>query len=137
MVSPMDTFFTSIGCMDGRVQDVIANFGREKFGVEYADTITEAGIVGLLAKSPVSHELMEDLKFKVTDVSVGKHHSAGVIVHGHAECAGNPVTDEKQKEDIKKSVEVIRSLVNSIPVFGLFVHRSISDPEVWVAQEVV
>ena len=27
-----ETFFTSVGCMEGRVQEVVAQFGRRKFG---------------------------------------------------------------------------------------------------------
>lgn len=50
--APLDgqAFFTSVGCMDGRSQRAVATWGREKFDAEYADTITEAGLVGLLAK---------------------------------------------------------------------------------------
>ena len=131
-----ETFFTAVGCMDGRVQDVIATFGRQKFGVKYADTITEAGIVGKLATESVDKLLVNSLKFKVVDVSIGKHHASGVVVHGHAECAGNPVEDEKQKDDIRKSVQLVQSLVGSIPVVGVFVHRSESDSDQWVAEEI-
>ncbi len=43
MSMPGETFFTSIGCMDGRVQGPVAEFGREKFGGQFADAITEPG----------------------------------------------------------------------------------------------
>lgn len=134
MSNSNETFFTAVGCMDGRVQDVIATFGQQKFGVKYPDTITEAGIVGKLAIESVDQSLMDSLKFKVVDVSIGKHHASGVVVHGHAECAGNPVEDEKQKDDIRKSVQVVQSLVGSTPVVGVFVHRSELDPSKWVAE---
>lgn len=129
-----ETFFTSVGCMDGRVQDVIAVFGREKFGATYPDTITEAGMAGKLPLKEQS--LLDGIKFKAVDVSVGKHHAKGIVVHGHAECAGNPVDDEKQKDDIKKSVEVIKSLISTVPVVGVFVHRSADDSTKWIAEEI-
>lgn len=117
-----EMFFTVVGCMDGRVQEVVSNFGREKFGAEYPDTITEAGIVGLIANNP-SPESVENLKLKLL-VSLEKHHSKGIIVDGHQECAGNPVDDEKHKEDIRKSVEFVRNLTeDKVPVTGVFVVR--------------
>ncbi len=131
-----ETFFTSVGCMDGRVQKVIADFGREKFGADYPDTITEAGLVGLLSKEKVDSTLLNLIRFKVVDVSIGKHHARGVIVHGHAECAGNPVDDDKQKDDIRKSVTLLKSLVNSVPVLGVFVHRDSKNEKKWIAEEV-
>lgn len=129
-----ETFFILVGCMDGRVQEVATAFGKQKFGARYSDTITEAGLVGKLSLNNPS--LLESIKFKIVDVSVGKHHAKGVIVHGHSECAGNPVDDEQQKNDIRRSVEIIKSMVGSIPVIGVFVHRSKEDSTQWVAEEV-
>lgn len=131
-----ETFFTDVGCMDGRVQEVIARFGREKFGALYPDTITEAGIVGLLGRETVDEILRESLEFKVVAVSVGKHHSRGIVVHGHAECAGNPVSDDLQKDDIRQAVKVIQGMVGSLPVVGAFVHRSETDPSEWIVEEI-
>ena len=118
-----DTFFTSVGCMDGRVQESVAQFGREKFGTEFPDTITEAGLVGKLAAGQVDSGLKESLRFKIADVSVGKHHSKGIIVHGHQDCAGNPVTDDLHKVHVKKAAEFIRTLVPNLPVIPVFVVR--------------
>jgi carbonic anhydrase len=132
MSEASETFFTVVGCMDGRVQDVMAKLGKEKFGAEFPDTITEAGIVGMISNNP-SQELLENLKFKLL-VSIDKHHSKGILVDGHQECAGNPVEDLRHKEDIKKSAEVIRKLIeNKVPVDGVFMARSSSG---WEAQEI-
>ena len=131
-----ETFFTTIGCMDGRVQEVVAEFGRRKFGAYFPDTITEAGLVGKLTKDSPDQGLIDSIKNKL-DISLEKHHSKGIIVHGHQECAGNPVKDEVHKDDIRKSVEVIISLVNaSISVVGVFVKRSSQDPSKWEIEEV-
>ncbi len=131
-----ETFFTAVGCMDGRVQDVIAAFGRQRFGAKYPDTITEAGIVGLLAKEKVDQTLLDSITFKVVTVSIGKHHASGVVVHGHAERAGNPVEDDTQKDDIRKSVAILQQLVGSVPVVGVFIKRSSEDSSRWEAEEV-
>ena len=130
-----ETFFTTVGCMDGRSQEPVCFFGRKKFGAVYPDTITEAGLVGLLSRNDVDERLLESLRKKLL-ISLEKHHSKGVVISGHQECAGNPVDDERQKEDIRKSVQVIKSLINSLaPVIGVFVKRSENDPSVWEAEE--
>lgn len=127
-----ETFFTVVGCMDGRVQASVAEFGREKFEADYPDTITEAGIVGLISNNP-EQKFVENLEFKLL-VSIEKHHSKGILVDGHQECAGNPVDDERHKEDVRKSVEFIRELIeDKVPVTGVFVVR---DGDSWKAEEI-
>lgn len=131
MSDASETFFTSIGCMDGRVQDPVANFGRQKFGVQFGDTITEAGLVGKLKES--SGDLFESIKAKAL-ISLEKHHSKGIIVHGHEECAGNSVDEATHKNDIIKSVKVIKSLIGgSVPIIAAYVKRKDGD---WVVEEI-
>ena len=130
-----ETFFTTIGCMDGRVQEVVAEFGRRKFGAMYPDTITEAGLVGQLANNP-QESLLDSIKQKLS-ISLEKHHSKGIIVHGHEECAGNPVEEDKHKDDVRKSVQIVQSLINSsIPVVGVFVKRFKTDAGTWKVEEI-
>ncbi len=127
-----ETFFTVIGCMDGRCQDVVSEFGRQIFGAKYSDTITEPGIVGLLTNNP-SKELLAGLKQKIM-ISIEKHHSQGIIIDGHADCAGDPVDDQLQKKQIKQSISLIRQLINTpIPVKGVFLKRTDSG---WISEEV-
>jgi carbonic anhydrase len=124
-----DTFFTSIGCMDGRAQAPIAKYGQDKYGVLYPDTITEAGLVGLLAKNP-SRELLDSIKKKVL-ISLEKHHSKGIIVHGHQHCAGNPVEDELHKEQTIEATKEIRNFVTGdIEVKPVFVVKTENSWEV-------
>ena len=132
-----ETFFTSVGCKDGRAQETVAEFGRKKFGAEYPDTITEAGLVGLLSKDAIDERLLDSLKKKIA-ISLEKHHSKGIIVHGHQECAAlSAVSDEKHKEDVRSSVQAIKLLINSsVPVVGVFVKRFSNNPSVWEAGEI-
>lgn len=128
-------FFTTVGCMDGRVQSPIAEFGRRKFGAKFPDTITEAGLVGQLANNP-QQSLLDSIKQKLL-ISLEKHHSKGIVVHGHQECAGNPVEDEMHKDDVRKSIQIIKSLISSqVPVIGVFVKRSSEDSRIWEAEEI-
>lgn len=122
--------------MDGRCHEPILAFGQNKFGAKYADTITEAGLVGLLTKNNIDQALLNSIK-KKTLLSLEKHHSKGIVVHGHEACAGNPIDDEKHKDDIRKSVRVIKSLVNfPVSVVGVFVKRSSQESSKWEAEEV-
>lgn len=131
-----EAFFTSVGCMDGRCQEAIKLFGQDYFGAEFPDTITEAGLVGILAKDKIDNPLLLNLKKKL-EISIKIHHSRGVLVYGHAECAGNPVNDEQHKEDVLKTTKVIRSLVDlSIPVIGVFVRRMEQERNKWKTEEV-
>ena len=87
--------------------------------------------MGLLAHDP-SEALLKSLRHKL-DISIDKHHSQGIIVHGHEECAGNPVDEATHKEDVRKSVEVIKEMIdNRVPVYGVFVRRA--EPE-WAVEE--
>lgn len=126
-----ETFFTSVGCMDGRVQTPVSQYGWNKYSAIYPDTITEAGIVGLLANNP-SKDFLDSVKKKVL-ISVEKHHSKGIVVHGHQNCAGNPIDDNIHKDQTKKAAEVIRSFVPSdIEVRAVFVVKKDNN---WIVTE--
>jgi carbonic anhydrase len=127
-----ETFFTSVGCMDGRVQAPIEEYGQKRYGVKYPDTITEAGIVGLLGQDDIDPVLLESIKKKVL-ISVEKHHSKGIVVHGHEECAGNPIGSEQHKKETIKATEKIKSFVpNDLEVKAVFVERK---GDSWVVKE--
>ena len=122
--------------MDGRAQEVVADFGQKKFGARFPDTITEAGLVGQLSNNS-KESLLDSVKQKLL-ISLEKHHSRGIVVHGHQECALlSGVDDERHKDDIRQSVHKIKSLINSsVPVVGVFVKRSSRDYSEWVVEEI-
>ena len=133
MTKQGETFFTRVGCMDGRVQVPTRIFGEQKFHAKYPDTITDPGEVGILAHF-LSPEVLDRIKKELV-ISIEKHHSKGVLVHGHQDCAGNPVDDATQIADIKKNVEIVKGLVqNAVPVIGVFVKR---EKDEWMAEEVL
>lgn len=127
-----ETFFTSIGCMDGRVQEPIVSFGKKFFGAKYPDTITEAGLVGLLAKKKIDRNLRQSIKEKIT-ISLEKHHSKGIIIHGHQECAGNPVEDQIHKRHVIVATKLIKSIVSkNVKVVPVFLNRN---GEEWIVEK--
>lgn len=129
-----ETFFTTIGCMDGRCQEVVDTYGREHFHAIYPDTITEAGLVGILAHDP-SQEFIANLKTKIF-ISLNKHHSKGIVVDGHADCAGNPVDEETHKENVRNAVKIISQMIeDAVPVVGVYLYRCPKNQLTWEMQE--
>src|SRR3989338_10428497 len=120
MSSSSETFFTSVGCMDGRSECAVAKWGRKKFGVEYADAITEAGLVGLLAQDHLDKYLIDSLENKIK-ISVEIHKSKNIVVSGHEDCAGHAVSEEKHKEDILKAAELLGLIFPKISIIPVYV----------------
>ncbi|CAN5199586.1 hypothetical protein BH09PAT1_BH09PAT1_5740 [soil metagenome] len=130
-----ETFFTAVGCMDGRVQDLVARYGREKFAVMYGDAITDAGLVGLLAQRASDKDFMESF-LKRLFISIDQHQSRGIVLHAHENCAGNPVSNDLQKEQVRCTVELISSLVTPTSVVGIFIYRDQKNQGKWSIEAV-
>ena len=109
-------FATSVSCMDGRIQIPLTNWIKENFSVDYVDTITEPGIDKLVADNTD----LESIKTKV-GISINKHESELIVVSGHYDCAGNPVSNEEHITQIKKGIEVISSWNLGVEVVGVWV----------------
>ena len=109
-------FATSVSCMDGRIQIPLINWIKENFSVDYVDTITEPGIDKLVADNTD----LESIKLKV-GISINKHESELIVVSGHYDCAGNPVSNEEHITQIKKGIEVISSWNLGVKVVGVWV----------------
>ena len=111
------TFATSICCMDGRIQISLGTWVKKNYLVDFVDTITEPGV-----EKKISENIdVEQIKSKV-DISINKHKSETIIVSGHHDCAGNPVTKEEHVAQIKKSVEIIKSWNYTVKVVGVWVN---------------
>lgn len=100
-------FATSINCMDGRAQKPVSEFLEKNFGVHYVDMITEPGPNRILSEEG-NASIIEQLKKKVA-ISVEKHGSQIIAIIAHHDCAGNPVSEDLQKEHLKKALDVITS----------------------------
>ncbi|MHC4662293.1 MAG: carbonic anhydrase [Planctomycetota bacterium] len=112
-------FATAINCMDGRVQQPVINYLKSTYGVDFVDMITEAGPDGILASES---ELAENIRKRVA-ISVEKHGSQVILIAGHADCAGNPVSEAEHKEHVKCSVDVINSWAFSAKVIGAWIGK--------------
>ena len=123
------SFCTAINCMDGRTQLPVNEFLREKYSVDYVDTITEAGPVRILAEDKES-SLAKSITQRV-DISVNKHNSSLIAVVAHFDCAGNPLGKDEQLVQLKDAIEWLKEKYPSTNILGLWV-----DPE-WKVHHVL
>ena len=100
------SFGTTITCMDGRVQEPVSTWMKRQFGVDYVDTITEAGPDGILADGPL--DTVASIK-KRAGISVNGHGSRVIVVVGHHDCAGNPGAKAKHLGHLEQAVKRVAS----------------------------
>lgn len=122
------SFACAINCMDGRTQEPVIRYLKEKLGVDYVDAVTEPGPILHLAEqnAPWINNI-----HACCDVSVNKHHAHAIAIVSHYDCAGNPVPKEEQSEQLYKSVALVRSWYPDISIYGLWVDES------WEVHEVL
>ena len=99
-------FGTAINCMDGRVQVPAMNWLKEKYALDYIDTITEPGPEKFLTQGTPAQ--VESIKSRVL-ISVNKHGSETIFIAAHHDCAGNPVTKDEHIKQVRECVNIIKS----------------------------
>ena len=115
------SFYTAINCMDGRIQETVANYIRKKYNVLFVDMITDAGPVKIL-----SNKKTDNLKSIISciDISLKKHKSKGIAIVAHYDCSGNPISDEEQKKLLQKAVIFLENKYINVSVCGLWVDKN-------------
>lgn len=110
-------FAAVITCMDGRIQTRTIDQVMTRFGVRYVDNITATGAVQHLdgSMTPTGEGLLQSLT-----VSEQAHGTHQVAVVAHAGCAGNPVPDEKQREQLRNARVVVADRFPGMEVIALF-----------------
>jgi hypothetical protein len=99
-------FGTAINCMDGRAQLPINTWLKQKYLLDYIDTITEPGPDKMLTQGKL--EQVESIKSRVL-ISVNAHGSETVLIAAHDDCAGNPVSKEAHIRQVKECVKILHS----------------------------
>ncbi|HIE47247.1 MAG: carbonic anhydrase [Nitrosopumilus sp.] len=112
-------FATSVSCMDGRIQFPLIKWIKENYSIDFVDVITEPGV----DKKIVTNSDLESIKTKV-GISINAHKSELIVISGHHDCAGNPVSDEEHISQIKKGVEIISSWDFHVKVIGIWIDVS-------------
>jgi len=112
-------FATSVTCMDGRIQVPLIDWIKENYSVDYIDTITEPGVDKIVSENTS----VDTIKTKV-GISINAHKSGLIIVSGHYDCAGNPVSNEEHMSQIKKGADIVKSWGWKVPVIGLWINEN-------------
>jgi len=112
-------FGTAINCIDGRTQNPVSQWIKENYSVDYVDTVTEPGSDKVLLE--VDFDKIEHIKSKVL-ISIKDHNSSLIVIAGHHDCAGNPVSKEEHLTQIKKSINIIKSWNFPVKVIGVWVN---------------
>ena len=106
--------------MDGRPLRKVADYLHTTFGVRQIDTITTAGTVKhLVADTDQTPTLLANL-----DTSVKVHGSRHIAIVAHHDCAGNPVPDKVQKQQIAEALVHMSRLHPHAEVIGLWIDRN-------------
>jgi hypothetical protein len=118
MTASDGNFSTALNCMDGRTQEPVARWSKQVFGVQNVDMITTAGMDGAI----LGDETERNRAFKLAKVSHEKHGSSQVVVVGHSECAGHPVSNEQHEKDVVAAVDRVNQWDLFSTIIGLFVN---------------
>jgi hypothetical protein len=115
--------------MDGRVQLPVIEWVKTNCGVDYVDMITEPGPDRLVAIGQGAE--LGSIRARLL-ISLTKHGSETLVIAGHDDCAGNPVSKDVHLNQIRRAVEVVRNWNLPIKhVLGLWVNHE------WQVEKVV
>lgn len=123
------SFCTAVNCMDGRVQLPVIDFLQKRFDALYVDVVSEPGPAGILGE--LADFQARDSILKRIDISINAHKSKGIAVVAHHDCAGNPVSEQKQCEQLYKAIAFLSERYPNMEVIGLWLN------EEWIVSELV
>jgi len=122
-------FGTAINCIDGRVQELVLEYLRKHYGVDWVDMVTEPGADKLLGEKKSNAERIRHVR-KSAKISVEGHKSIIIAIVGHHDCRGNPSTRKGHFAQIRSAVKLANSWKFPIEVIGLWVN------EQWIVEAV-
>lgn len=122
----MREFATVLNCMDGRVQRKVNDYLTASFGVRWVDSLTAPGMVQHIAEDTArTGQILADL-----GISLNRHGSRQIAVAAHADCAGNPVSDRTQKDQLGLATKRLAEQSPDAEVMALWVSDS------WIVERV-
>ena len=116
------SFCTSIHCMDGRIQEPIIEYLKKKCKAKYVDTITEPGPIKILAENK-NNEVINSIHQRIA-ISFNKHGAQVMAISGHHDCAVNPVSKEKQVEQILENEKILRGQYPNVEIIKFYVNEN-------------
>lgn len=115
------TFAVALSRIGGRVQEPLATWVREWYGVRYVDEVTEPGLEAVL---PHGAPAEGDVLLSNAAVSRRAHGGAMLVVAGHADCAGKSVADGQHVRDMAAAVRWVQTAVPEFAMRGAFVYAT-------------
>jgi hypothetical protein len=114
-------FGTAINCIDGRTQEPVIDFMKEKYDIDGVDMVTFPGVDGIISSSENSDEIA--LLRNAVSISIEKHRSRIIAVVGHFDCAGNPGNREHHYAHVRSALHEVMSWNFPAQVFGFYVNE--------------
>lgn len=113
-------FGTAINCIDGRTQEPVIDFMKQKYGIDGVDMVTFPGVDGVVSSLGNFNTIA--LIRNAVSISIEKHGSRIIAVVGHFDCAGNPGNREHHYAHIGKAVQQVSSWSFDAEIVGLYVN---------------
>jgi uncharacterized protein YqgV (UPF0045/DUF77 family) len=113
-------FGTAINCIDGRTQEPVIGYMKQKNSIDGVDMVTFPGADGIFSNDEHS-EVLEIIR-QAASISIEKHGSRIIAVVGHDDCAGNPVHKEQHYSYIREAIKKVSSWNFNAQVVGLYVN---------------
>lgn len=121
-----DRFATVVTCIDGRIHGPLGEWIRDRLGVDYLDLITEPGADRMLATAdPAALTRLLD----AVGVSRTAHGSGTLVLAGHADCAGNPVSEAEHHEQLRSAAARLAARLPDLRI--LAVHTGTCGTDCW------
>jgi hypothetical protein len=112
--------------MDGRIQRKVSDYLSTAFGVRHLDTITTAGLIRHVAADTTQTATLLDN----VAASMKAHGSNKIAVVAHHDCAGNPVSDRVQKQEVATAMIRLAETHPGSEVIGLWLN------EQWIVERI-
>jgi hypothetical protein len=113
-------FGTAINCIDGRTQEPVISFMKQKYNIDGVDMVTFPGVDGIISGRENSDKI--ELIRRAVSISIEKHHSHIIAVIGHFDCAANPGDKEHHYTHIRRAVQEVFSWNFDTEVAGYYVN---------------
>jgi hypothetical protein len=118
--------------MDGRIQLPVIQYLQNRFSSENIDNITEAGPVGILVQENHSQEFKAILRR--VRISIRAHGSDQLAIVAHHDCAGNPLPDAEQVQQVQEALSVLEQQYPAMEIIGLWLDENCEIHEIEIAE---
>ena len=113
-------FGTAINCIDGRTQEPVIAYIKQKYNIDGVDMVTFPG-ADVIFSSEDPSEAIAPIR-RAVSISIEKHGSQIIAVVGHYDCAGNPGDREHHYIHLRRAMHEVSLWNLHAQVIGLYVN---------------